>query len=312
MVLTAAGALVVWGGISLTAALTGAADNRADEGDGTVAVSIAAPPATTLPVPLMRGAEPSAAVQAPAPAPEPTDGICADADVVAALDAGDDAAVIAAAGGAAALRDAVAAGAAPCIDLADPARLWVVVNKQRPFATVDYAPSQLVAAGSVPGGSQAILRADAAAALHEMQAAARAAGAEFGVQNGYRSYGLQESIYAAQVDQRGAAAADLVSARPGFSEHQSGLAADVVACDDGCGHLDDLAGTATDRWIREHAWEFGWIVRYEDGYTSITGYAHEPWHLRYIGVDLARAYREGGFHSLEEFFELPPAPNYAD
>ena len=312
MVLAGAAALVLWGGIALTAALIGANDDGGAADAQPARNEAPAPWATALPVPTMRGAETAAASAEPPPQAEPTEGICADAPVAAALADGDDVAVIAAAGGAAAFREAVARGAAPCIDLADPARIWVVVNKLRPYSVLDYAPAPLVAAGSVPGGNQAILRADAAAALQDMSAAAKAAGGEFGVQSGYRSFGMQQSIYDAHVTQRGAAATDLVSARAGHSEHQSGLAADVVPCDAACGSLDDLAGTAADQWIRAHAWEYGWIVRYEEGYTHITGYASEPWHLRYVGVDLARAYHDGGFHSLEEFFELAPAPDYAD
>lgn len=310
VVLAVIALLVLWIVISLTASvLAPAADIRpTDAPVGTHA----APRATTLPVPTMQGAEPVQPTEATESEPVVADGVCTQAPMTEALAAGDDLAVIAAAGGPADFRDSVASGGAPCIDLADPARLWVVVNKQRPYAPLEYTPSPLVSAGAVPGSNQALLRADAAAALAEMMAAARAADLEFGPQNGYRSYGMQRSIYAAQVEDRGAAAADLVSARPGFSEHQSGLTVDVVPCDGECGHLDDLAGTPVDRWIREHAWEYGWIVRYEEGYTAITGYAHEPWHLRYIGADLARAYREGGFHSLEEFFGLPAAPDYVD
>ncbi len=79
-----------------------------------------------------------------------------------------------------------------------------------------------------------------------------------------------------------------------------------------CGTLDDLAATAQGAWIAEHSWEFGWITRYEDGFTPITGYSPEPWHLRYIGPELARAYHEGGWHTLEEFFGLPAAPAYLE
>lgn len=313
VVLTVIGALLVWAIVAILFAVLAPGDT--DRAGAPAGAPAPAPWVTALPVPTMQGATPPEPSAEPveAPAPAPTDGICVEPAMTEALAAGDDAAVVAAAGGAAAFRDRVASGAVPCIDLADPARVWVVVNKQRPYAPLEYAPSPLVAAGTAADANHAILRTDAAAALAEMIAAARAAGAgEIGAQNGYRAYGMQRSIYAAQVAQRGAAGADLVSARPGFSEHQSGLAVDVVPCDPACGTLDDLAGTPADAWIRDHAWEYGWIVRYEEGYTAITGYAYEPWHLRFIGTDLARAYREGGFHSLEEFFELPPAPDYAD
>jgi D-alanyl-D-alanine carboxypeptidase len=237
--------------------------------------------------------------------------LCGTPTFAAALTAGDDAAAIAAAGGAVAFRKAVATGAAPCVALDDPARVWVVLNKTRPNTPLDYRPSALdppAGVRSIEGGS---LRSDAAAALSAMGAASVAAGAgEIALQSGFRSYETQQTTYSSQVDAQGSAEADLSSARPGFSEHQSGLAGDVVACAEGCGTLDDLAATAQGQWIVAHSWEYGWITRYEEGYTPITGYSPEPWHLRYIGPELARAYHEGGWHTLEEFFGLPPAPTY--
>ncbi len=100
-----------------------------------------------------------------------------------------------------------------------------------------------------------------------------------------------------------------MSARPGFSEHQSGIAADLVGCNGACGTLDDLAASPQGQWLAAHAWEFGWIVRYEDGRTATTGYLAEPWHVRFIGPQLAQAYHSGGWHTLEEFFGVAPAPD---
>ncbi len=258
-----------------------------------------APAAASLPVPSQ---------SAVAPAAPP----CSDPVLRVALDSGRDEPAIAAAGGADAFRSAVTTGRAPCVTLSDPARLWVVVNKQRPLVPADAVPGGLteVPVRSLNAG---ILRADAADALGSLFAAAAQAGAGEMVQlSGYRSYGAQADTYADHVAAQGQVEADLGTARPGFSEHQTGLAADVVACDGGCGGLDDFAGTAQQQWVAAHAWEFGFIVRYEDGRTSVTGYEPEPWHLRFVGPALARAYHEGGWHSLEEFFGLPPAPDYAD
>src|SRR3546814_14600344 len=81
---------------------------------------------------------------------------------------------------------------------------------------------------------------------------------EIALESAYRSYTTQESTYAGHVADRGVEGADLVSARPGFSEHQSGLAVDVVPCDEGsCATIDDLAGSSQGAWIAEHAWEHG-------------------------------------------------------
>lgn len=298
---------------SVTAALSGQALFGVAEGrTAVVAVPVSSASSTPAVVPLPARAE---ALPAPAPTIEAAPAaveLCSTPAFAGALAAGDDAAAIAAAGGAEAFRAAVAGGTAPCVALDDPVRVWVVLNKTRPNAPIDYRPSALATPDgvrSIEGGS---LRADAAAALSAMAGAVAAAGAgEIALQSGFRSYETQESTYANQVGAEGVEQADLTSARPGFSEHQSGLAGDVVACADGCGTLDDLAASAQGQWIVEHAWEYGWITRYEDGYAPITGYSPEPWHLRYIGPELARAYHDGGWHTLEEFFGLPAAPTYS-
>ena len=300
--LAAAGALLLGSTAAMTAMI---ADPPSSGGEvverSTAAVRVAAAPVRSvaaLPVPLVEQVEPTA-------------DICALPEVVEALGSGDDQGVIAASGGGDAFRAAVVEGNAPCISLADPARLWVVVNKTRPFDPVDHRPATLVMADdvrSVAGGS---LQPDAASALTDMVAAAHSAGAgEIALDSGFRSYSTQVSSYGRQVAERGVAGADLVSARPGFSEHQSGLAADVVPCAGGCGSLDALAASPQGAWLAEHSWEFGWIIRYEDGQTPTTGYAGEPWHLRFLGHELARAYHEGGWHSVEDFFALPQSPGY--
>lgn len=252
--------------------------------------------------------------QIPTPPPAPVTAavdLCDKPAFTAALTAHDDAAAIAAAGGGADFRQAVVGGQAPCVPMDDPTRLWIVVDKQRPLQPLQYAPTPRAVPDGVRSLDGAGLRTDAAAALTRMVAAARTAGAgQIAMNSGYRSYKTQHGNYYRQVEVRGTKDADLVSARPGFSEHQTGLATDVVACDPHCGTLDQLAATAQGRWIVAHAWQYGWIVRYEQGQTPETGYLPEPWHLRYIGVDLAEAYHDGGFHSLEQFMGLPAAPGY--
>jgi D-alanyl-D-alanine carboxypeptidase len=237
---------------------------------------------------------------------------CADPAVQQAIAGGDDAATIAGFGGGVAFREAVVAGNAPCISLSDPARVWVVVNKSLPLSPPEYEPAELSSVPlqrTTPSGR---VRADVAVAVGQMAEAAGAAGVgRIGANNGYRSYGLQVSTYDSHVRAQGQQGADAGSARPGHSEHQTGLALDVVACGTGCGGLDGFGGTAQSDWVAAHAWEYGFIVRYEQVGTPVTGYAPEPWHLRYVGVDLAAAYHDGGYHTLEEFFGLPAAPDYA-
>jgi D-alanyl-D-alanine carboxypeptidase len=258
---------------------------------------------------------PAAAQSIPAPrfttvAPAPS--ICDDPAVAAAVAAGDDDAVVVAAGGGAAFREAVVSGAASgCVSLSDPARQWVVVNKQRPLDPVSYEPQGLVPVQGIRAMNEGILREDAAAALQTMAATIEQSGVgEIGQLSGYRSYDVQVSTFAENVAKGGQAEADISSARPGYSEHQLGITMDLMPCSGGCGTLDDFGSSPEGQWVAENAWQFGFVVRYEEGYTAITGYEAEPWHLRYLGTELARAYHEGAWHTLEEFFGLPAAPGY--
>lgn len=237
---------------------------------------------------------------------------CSNPAVIDALAAGDDEAVVAAFGDGLEFRDAVVEGNAPCISLTDPVRRWVIVNKSLSLNPIDYQPASLGRAGIEATTPSNLLRDDAIAAVNEMATALSQSGAGvLGMNNGYRSYRLQVATHSGHVSARGQDGADQISARPGFSEHQTGLSLDVVACSNGCGEIEAFGGTAESAWIAEHAWEHGFIVRYEDGVSDTTGYVPEPWHLRYIGPALAAAYHESGCHSLEEFFGLPAAPDYA-
>lgn len=264
-------------------------------------------PAIVLPAPAAAMVLPDVKL-AGAPAADP----CADAGVRAALAKGDDATTVAAFGGGAAFREAVSAGNAPCISLSDPAREWVVPNKLRPLDPVDFAPASLVTSDLQATTRSTRMRPAVADALNRLSAQSQADGAgALGLNNGYRSYALQQTTYSRFVRSEGRAGADAGSARPGHSEHQTGLAVDVVACSPGCGEMGQFAGTSQSVWVAAHAWEYGFIIRYEGGATGTTGYMPEPWHLRYIGPELSKAYHDGRFHTLEAFFNLPAAPDYA-
>lgn len=269
-----------------------------DRGEAAAVVREGGPAASAalIPVPIIDQVE----------AADPPEGCAADA----ALRAKDPAALMEAFGGAEAMHAAILAGDAPCVPLDDPALPWVVVNKQRPLDPIHYAPADL----RVPPSHVAdvSLRADVVNSFEQLVAAAAADGAgTLSLFSGYRSYDTQVSTYDSQVGARGQQEADALSARPGFSEHQLGLAADVVACGAaGCGTIYELGGTAQGDWLAQNSWRYGWIIRYEHGHTHATGYEPEPWHLRYIGPELAEVYHEGGHHTLEEFFGLPAAPDY--
>ena len=186
----------------------------------------------------------------------------------------------------------------------DPNSTWVVVNKLRPLAPIVYAPADLVDVG---GGLQ--LRAEAAQAVAALRAEAAAAGLDVAVQSAYRSFERQQGLFGNATARFGVAGAELRSARPGFSEHQTGLAVDVGG--GGCDIERCFGDTAEGRWVVANAHRTGFLVRYPAGSEPITGYQYEPWHLRYVGPELATEMHETGVATLEEFFGLPPAPQYA-
>lgn len=117
--------------------------------------------------------------------------------------------------------------------------------------------------------------------LQQLQEAAKQVGFSIPTLSGYRSYETQRILYNNYYARDGAIA-DTYSARPGHSEHQTGLAFDVGAIDDNYG------STPQGQWLSQNCSEYGFIVRYPKGKENITGYQYEPWHIRYVGVDIAR------------------------
>lgn len=193
----------------------------------------------------------------------------------------------------------------------DPTSIWVVSNKLRPLQPTDYAPSDLVMPEGVINKFAHPLREEAARAFEQLVQGAAAEGLTVRMTSGYRDYNLQTALYNKYVARDGRAAADTYSARPGHSEHQTGLVVDVHGPDDQC-YLDAcFAQLPVGQWLAQHAAEYGFIMRYPEGYDHITGFIFEPWHYRYVGTELALEMRETGTLTLEEFFGLPAAPGYA-
>ncbi|NLA66493.1 MAG: hypothetical protein GX862_11405 [Leucobacter sp.] len=147
------------------------------------------------------------------------------------------------------------------------------------------------------------LTAETVAAFDRMQADAESLGLGLYISSGFRSYGAQESIYNRYVAADGRAEADRYSARPGHSEHQSGLTFDLNTIDEA------FAYTAEGQWVRDNAHHYGFVIRYPQGKEHITGYIWEPWHLRYLGVDVATELFSSGL-SLEEYLGI--TSQYAD
>jgi len=191
----------------------------------------------------------------------------------------------------------------------DPASLWVVANKLRPLNPPQFEPA--VVPVPVDFANEPFLRQEASDAVVQMFAAFTSeTGLFMQSQSAYRSYWAQESVYAGWVSSLGQEGADLTSARPGHSEHQTGLAIDVSALPANCSLDQCFADTPQGQWLAANGWKYGFIVRYPNGYTQITGFEFEPWHMRFVGVELALELHTTGVLTLEEFFSLPPAPTY--
>ena len=133
----------------------------------------------------------------------------------------------------------------------------------------------------------------AAAALEELFAGAKEDGLQLYATSGFRSYSTQKAIFDRKSQQRGEKAANASVAKPGYSEHQTGLAMDVEGQSSlGIGLVDDFGETPEGKWLAENCHEYGFIIRYPKGKTDITGYIYEPWHIRYVGKEAAEEIAE--------------------
>ncbi|WP_165700028.1 M15 family metallopeptidase [Ornithinimicrobium ciconiae] len=183
----------------------------------------------------------------------------------------------------------------------DPELLLGVVTKQQPVAPLDYAPDDLE---RVPGTDYE-LRAEVLEQLDLLFAAAEEEDLGLRVISGFRSYDTQAGTYDYWARHYGRASADATSARPGHSEHQTGLAVDLDNTTGTC-YLDPCFGeTKEGRWVAEHAHEFGFILSYPQGARERTGYAYEPWHLRYVGPAVAGDMHTRGIALLPDYLGAP-------
>lgn len=187
--------------------------------------------------------------------------------------------------------------------VADPDDVAVLVDRQRRLPE-GYEPTDLVEA-QVPftfanPDPKRFLRRDVATATVELFGAAAVDGLPLRAVSGFRSEASQRDLHSAYVARDGLAAADRYSARPGHSEHQTGLAIDVTSLDGTCPAEDCFAGRPEATWLAEHAHEHGFIVRYPADGEALTGYSYEPWHLRFVGVELATALHRDGL-TLDEW-----------
>ena len=176
---------------------------------------------------------------------------------------------------------------------------FLIANKSY-FLPKDFYPKDTYKkATSSTTNCQTCINKTVWSAWQDLQAAAKKDGITLWVQSGYRSYSYQGTLYNNYVKRDGQKEADTYSARPGSSEHQTGLCFDL----NNAGRK--FNGTKEAEWVDKNAYKFGFIIRYPQGKQSITGYIYESWHLRYVGTDLAKKlYNNGDWITLEEHFGI--------
>ncbi len=180
--------------------------------------------------------------------------------------------------------------------------LLLLVDKEHPVDE-NYAPDDLtkITHYAVDRTSEGrFMRSEAVLAFDAMCEAAMAEGIEIVSTTAYRSYDFQASLYAYYTNQEGQAWADANIAKPGVSEHQTGLAADCSSASVQYELVVEYADTAEGIWLRGHAPEYGFIIRYPMNKQDVTGYVYEPWHIRYVGVTAAKFINDNNL-TLEEF-----------
>ena len=196
----------------------------------------------------------------------------------------------------------------------DPDSLLILANKKHKLPE-GYEPDDLVAVMIPTTNSGVTMRSEASQALTQMAADAKEDGVELKVSSAYRSESYQQSLYSQYVNMYGKERADAISSRPGYSDHQTGLACDFVEGDgsfDGYNFEQAFEDTDAGKWLAKNAHLYGFILRYPQGKDDITGYSYEPWHFRYVGVDYAaKIYETDPSETFEEYFHQEGG-DYAD
>ena len=184
----------------------------------------------------------------------------------------------------------------------DPTDTLILVNKNNKAPAV---PVTLVKPDVQPTreavSENIYMRPEAAAALEDLFEAAAQDGITLYATSGYRSYSTQKAIFERKLERMDEKQANASVAKPGYSEHQTGLAMDIEGeTTKGTGLTEAFGESPEGIWTAEHCAEYGFIIRYLKGETNITGYIYEPWHLRYVGKDAAAEITELGV-TFEEY-----------
>ena len=188
--------------------------------------------------------------------------------------------------------------------------VWVIANKKNPLNPLKYVPAELVKISKNNPYRLQLAKPAGVALVHLMNAAKTEGAGNITIASGYRSFTKQTAVHADAVRKWGLSAGEKLAARPGFSEHQTGLAVDIYEPKQGCRIYTCFGKTKAGSWVKKNAWKYGFIVRYPDGESATTGYQYEPWHLRFVGVELTTEMHTRGVTVLEKFWNYKPAPKY--
>ena len=186
------------------------------------------------------------------------------------------------------------------VDLESLDSINIVVNKTHDLPS-DYEPEDLILP-EVSTTKKLYIREVIHEDLKKMFNDAEESGINLSITSGYRSYSYQKTLFNNYAAKDGIEAASRYSARPGQSEHQTGLALDLASQSGKCTLSTCFKDTDEGKWLNENAWKYGFILRYPEGKEEITGYMFEPWHFRYVGKKEAKKIQDSGL-TIEEYYE---------
>ena len=180
----------------------------------------------------------------------------------------------------------------------NPENILVLVNKNNKL-NENYIPNDLKKISLEYSTEDKYLREEAKLAFEKLSKDAKKKNYTIIAASAYRSFNYQEKLYNYYIETKGIEYADLCSARPGHSEHQTGLAVDVM----GSNHdYDNFEESIEFNWMKDNSHKYGFILRYPKGKEKITGFKYEPWHYRYVGTKVATIIYENNI-TLEEYYK---------
>ena len=185
----------------------------------------------------------------------------------------------------------------------DPSKINVLVNKNYPLVPKTYRPKT-----STISGTGIELQSQAATAYRKLAAAAKKDGVNIKLTSGYRSYATQSYLMDKYTRQYGSAYAQRIAAKPGTSEHQTGLTVDVGNYNRACALQSCFESTRVGKWMAKNAAKHGFILRYPKGQEHVTGYKFEPWHFRYVGIAQAKDMAKKKSKTLEHYYGVASSP----